>query len=215
MSETAARRGFPATFWVANVMELFERAAYYGMNSVLAVYLTDKVAEGGLGFSEQSVGFLQSIVYAATYVIPILGGALADRYGYRRMLLVAFSLLATGYFAAGYSSSYALVFLSLLIMIVPMVVLQSVVAFVFMERHWNTVTRRLSAAVVQDISALIDVYKVYPQDRDNGFAVFADPTLAVLDWRDGVRHLPAPCATGAVLIRHHSTSRGRARTTRE
>src|SRR4030081_2542061 len=55
---------------------------------------------------------------------------------------------------------------ALLIMIVPMVVLQSVVAFVFMERHWNTVTRRLSAAVVQDIASLIDVYKVYPQDKD-------------------------------------------------
>src|SRR3954468_5116085 len=55
---------------------------------------------------------------------------------------------------------------ALLIMIVPMVILQSVVAFVFMERHWNTVTRRLSAAVVQDIGALIDVYKAYPQDKD-------------------------------------------------
>jgi len=55
---------------------------------------------------------------------------------------------------------------SLLIIIVPMVVLQSVVAFVFMERHWNTVTRRLSAAVTQDIAALIEIYKVYPQDPD-------------------------------------------------
>ncbi|HEV7408073.1 MAG TPA: two-component sensor histidine kinase, partial [Bradyrhizobium sp.] len=55
---------------------------------------------------------------------------------------------------------------SLLIMIVPMVILQTVVAFVFMERHWNTVTRRLSAAVVQDIAGLIDVYKGYPQDKD-------------------------------------------------
>ncbi len=55
---------------------------------------------------------------------------------------------------------------ALLIMIVPMVVLQSVVAFVFMERHWNTVTRRLSHAVVQDVASLIDVYKVYPQDKD-------------------------------------------------
>jgi dipeptide/tripeptide permease len=97
-------------------MELFERAAYYGMNSVLAVYLAGSVAEGGLGFGEQSVGFLQSIVYAATYVVPILGGALADRYGYRRMLLVAFSLLSAGYFAAGHVSSYALVFLALLVM---------------------------------------------------------------------------------------------------
>jgi two-component system osmolarity sensor histidine kinase EnvZ len=56
---------------------------------------------------------------------------------------------------------------ALLIMIVPMVVLQSVIAFVFMERHWNTVTRRLSTGVVQDIAALIDVYKGYPQDKDH------------------------------------------------
>src|SRR6201982_2593096 len=54
---------------------------------------------------------------------------------------------------------------ALLIMIVPMVVLQSVVAFVFMERHWNTVTRRLSAAVVQDGAALTDVSKSYAQDK--------------------------------------------------
>ena len=56
---------------------------------------------------------------------------------------------------------------SLLIIIAPMVILQSVVAFVFMERHWNTVTRRLSAAVTQDISSLIDVYRTYPQDPGN------------------------------------------------
>jgi dipeptide/tripeptide permease len=116
MSETTPRSRFPRTFWIANVMELFERAAYYGMNSVLAVYLTGAVAEGGLGFAEQSVGFLQSIVYAMTYVLPILGGALADRYGYRRMLMVAFSFLAAGYFATGFTSTYAMVFLGLLVM---------------------------------------------------------------------------------------------------
>ncbi|MFD2181252.1 ATP-binding protein [Rhodoplanes azumiensis] len=55
---------------------------------------------------------------------------------------------------------------TLLIIIAPMVILQSVVAFVFMERHWNTVTRRLSAAVTQDIAALIDIYQSYPQDAD-------------------------------------------------
>ena len=56
---------------------------------------------------------------------------------------------------------------SLLIIVTPMVILQSVVAFVFMERHWNTVTRRLSAAVTQDIAGLIDVYGSFPQDRDH------------------------------------------------
>ena len=55
---------------------------------------------------------------------------------------------------------------ALLIIIAPMVILQSVIAFVFMERHWSLVTQRLSADVVHDIAALIDVNKVYPQDAD-------------------------------------------------
>src|SRR6202023_2526975 len=55
---------------------------------------------------------------------------------------------------------------ALLIIIVPMVVLQSVVAFVFMERHWNLVTQRLSAGVVHDIAALIEIHNGYPQDPD-------------------------------------------------
>ena len=56
---------------------------------------------------------------------------------------------------------------SLLIIIVPMVLLQSVVAFVFMEPHPHTETRRLSAAVTHDIAALIEMHKVYPHDADN------------------------------------------------
>ncbi|WP_296577223.1 ATP-binding protein [Phreatobacter sp.] len=55
---------------------------------------------------------------------------------------------------------------SLIIVIAPIVILQSVVAYVFMERHWQLVTHRLSAAVTQDIAALIDVQRTYPQDRD-------------------------------------------------
>ncbi|MES2906928.1 MAG: ATP-binding protein [Pseudomonadota bacterium] len=55
---------------------------------------------------------------------------------------------------------------SLLIIILPMIILQSIVAFVFMERHWQTVTRRLSAMVTADISAMIDIYKTYPQDAE-------------------------------------------------
>ena len=56
---------------------------------------------------------------------------------------------------------------ALLIIIAPMVILQSVIAFVFMERHWTQVTLRLSAGVVQDIAALTEVYRGYPQGADN------------------------------------------------
>lgn len=55
---------------------------------------------------------------------------------------------------------------SLIIIIAPMLLLQSVIAYVFLERHYQTVTRRLSAAVSADIAALIDVYESYPQDAD-------------------------------------------------
>jgi len=55
---------------------------------------------------------------------------------------------------------------SLIIIIAPVVLLQSVIAYTFMERHWQLVTRRLSAAVTADVAALIDVYESYPQDKD-------------------------------------------------
>lgn len=55
---------------------------------------------------------------------------------------------------------------SLIIVIAPMFLLQSVVAFVFMERNWQTVTLLLSQSVVRDIAAIIDVMETYPHDAD-------------------------------------------------
>jgi two-component system, OmpR family, osmolarity sensor histidine kinase EnvZ len=76
-------------------------------------------------------------------------------YGYERIDRWIKGMLPKGLYAR-----------ALLIIITPMVILQSVVAFVFMERHWNTVTRRLSAAVTQDIAAVIELRKGFPQDRE-------------------------------------------------
>jgi len=55
---------------------------------------------------------------------------------------------------------------SLLIIVMPMVILQSVIAFVFLERHWELVTRRLSEAVTRDISGVIEIINKYPQDAN-------------------------------------------------
>lgn len=55
---------------------------------------------------------------------------------------------------------------SLLIIITPMILLQSVVAFVFMERHWQTVTQRLSTATVRDIAAIVDMVETLPARPD-------------------------------------------------
>jgi two-component system osmolarity sensor histidine kinase EnvZ len=52
---------------------------------------------------------------------------------------------------------------ALLIIITPIVVLEGVIAFAFMERHWQAVTRRLSEATARDIAALIEVYSDLPK----------------------------------------------------
>ncbi|WP_416795433.1 ATP-binding protein [Ciceribacter azotifigens] len=55
---------------------------------------------------------------------------------------------------------------SLLIIILPMLILQTVLAFVFMERHWQMVTDRLSAAVTRDIASIIEFIELYPGEQD-------------------------------------------------
>nr|WP_245408317.1 ATP-binding protein [Zhengella mangrovi] len=59
---------------------------------------------------------------------------------------------------------------SLIIVIAPMILLQSVIAFVFMERHWQTVTQRLSQAVTRDIAAIIDMIETWPE-KDHAQAI--------------------------------------------
>jgi two-component system osmolarity sensor histidine kinase EnvZ len=56
---------------------------------------------------------------------------------------------------------------ALFIFIAPMVILTIIVSAIFMERHWNTVARGLSVAVVHDIAAVIDMRRGFPQDRDH------------------------------------------------
>ncbi|MEM8750777.1 MAG: ATP-binding protein [Pseudomonadota bacterium] len=55
---------------------------------------------------------------------------------------------------------------SLIIIIAPMLLLQAIIAFVFMERHWQEVTDRLSASVVRDLAGVVDIIETYPQDAE-------------------------------------------------
>jgi two-component system osmolarity sensor histidine kinase EnvZ len=54
---------------------------------------------------------------------------------------------------------------ALIIIIAPVVLLQSVLTFVFLERHWETVTKRLSTGTVQNIALLLDLYEAFPQSE--------------------------------------------------
>ena len=46
---------------------------------------------------------------------------------------------------------------SLIIIITPIVILQAILTFVFIERHWELVTKKLSSSVVSEIGMMIDM----------------------------------------------------------
>lgn len=102
---------FSPQFWLVIVFEFFERGSYYGMMSILSVYMTDI-----LGFSKESVGVIKSVIQPLLYFLPILAGSIADRLGYRKTLMIAFGLLGTGYFLTSQMTTYSAVFISLVIM---------------------------------------------------------------------------------------------------
>ena len=82
---------------------------------------------------------------------------------------------------------------SLIIIITPVVLLQSVIAFVFMERHWQLVTQRLSAALTADMAALIDIRETYPKSvaADALSRIAAERLNLNVEFLDG-QTLPAP-----------------------
>jgi POT family proton-dependent oligopeptide transporter len=91
------RSGFSSTFWIANGLELFERFAYYGSKAVLAVYVAEQV-----GLGPEAAGWLVgSLFNTLLYLLPLLAGAVVDRFGFKRSLLACFAIFSVGYFLIG------------------------------------------------------------------------------------------------------------------
>ena len=118
---------FPQTFWVANTIEIFERMAWYGFFAVSSLYITGKVSEGALGFTSEQRGMLQGVITFVLYLLPVFTGALADRYGYKRMFALAFAILVPGYYLLGQIHSFAGFFLIFLLVAVGAAIFKPVV----------------------------------------------------------------------------------------
>lgn len=104
---------FPKDFWLANFMELCERAAYYGFFIVLTLYLTDIV-----GFTDTETGVVAGVFYALLYFLPPFVGAFSDKIGFKNGLILAFALLTIGYTLLGLFHTKILVTIFLFITLV-------------------------------------------------------------------------------------------------
>jgi proton-dependent oligopeptide transporter, POT family len=101
-------RQLPGTLYSAVVMELFERLAYYGMVLVLGIYLVQHI-----GIRPDVYGVVYGVSTAALYLLPLIAGALADRFGYKPALVMAFATLAAGYTLLGSTRSFPLICVAL------------------------------------------------------------------------------------------------------
>lgn len=118
MKSKSGITSFPKNYWTVIIMEFFERGSYYGVMSVLSMYLVTSLNDGGLGFSKEGVGVIKSTITPLLYLLPILSGAIAERFGYRKVLMGAFMVMSLGYFLTGLATSYTAVLSSLLLMAV-------------------------------------------------------------------------------------------------
>jgi len=78
------RSAFPGVFWIANGIEVLERFAYYGIYMGFGIYLQQ------LGYSKGDLGIIQSIFLAFSYLVPLISGTFADKYGFKKMLIVSY-----------------------------------------------------------------------------------------------------------------------------
>jgi len=90
-------RGYDRVFWICIWMELMERMAYYGVRLVVPVYLVLAKTEGGPGLSHVEKGTILACWAATQSWLPTFSGGFSDRYGYKRTLVAAALLKASGY----------------------------------------------------------------------------------------------------------------------
>lgn len=99
MGETATGNSRPFGFYVCCLAFMFERMAYYSAKYLIFVFVAATVAAGGLGLTKVEAALIQSNLVAFTYLAPVIGGYISDRYiGARYCVPVGLALMAGGYF---------------------------------------------------------------------------------------------------------------------
>jgi proton-dependent oligopeptide transporter, POT family len=112
MSNLQIFKKYPRIFWLSNLIELIERYAWYGFYMGFGLFLVGSKETGAMGFSPVEKGTIMGTGSMLLYFLPILTGAIADKIGYKKVLLLAFLIYASGFYMIQHFSSFEMVFLS-------------------------------------------------------------------------------------------------------
>lgn len=93
------RKVHPRALFALFMVELWERFSYYGMRTILILYLTSELVKGGFGYDDAKAYGIYGAYGALVYLTPILGGWFADKMmGFRKAILWGALLMAAGQF---------------------------------------------------------------------------------------------------------------------
>ena len=110
MAYFAVFKKYNTTFWASNVIELFERWAWYGFYMAFALYLVNSKDTGALGLSQAEKSAIMGTGSMLLYFLPVITGAIADKVGYKRILYLAFALYISGFYMIKSFDSFNLMF---------------------------------------------------------------------------------------------------------
>jgi dipeptide/tripeptide permease len=110
---------FPHVFWISNLMELFERWGWYAFyNGFFAIYLTSSPEAGALGFSNVEKGTIMGTGSMILYFLPVITGAIADRVGYKKVLIVSFITYILSFFMLSRFETFGSIFAAFILLAV-------------------------------------------------------------------------------------------------
>jgi dipeptide/tripeptide permease len=104
----SSRTPFPPVFWVANLVEVLERFAYYGIYFGFGIYMAQ------LGYSRSQLGVVQSLFLLLSYVTPVVSGTFADRYGFKKVFVVSYLAYLPSILLLIFTRSYSGIVLTML-----------------------------------------------------------------------------------------------------
>lgn len=112
MSKLQIFRRYPSLFWIANIIELFERWAWYGFYMGFSIFLVNSTDTGALGFTQTQKGLIMGTGSMLLYLLPIITGSIADKVGYKKVLFLSFLIYFTGFYMIISFEDFEMVFLS-------------------------------------------------------------------------------------------------------
>ncbi|MGL5756666.1 MAG: peptide MFS transporter [Paraclostridium sp.] len=99
------KKKYPLGFYVCSLTYTFERMAFYSARWLMLIFIVAEVASGGLGLTDGDGAKMSANLVAFTYLTPILGGFIADRWVSPRVCVPLGSIIMGLGYMCGWQAS--------------------------------------------------------------------------------------------------------------